>query len=125
MSATQWVVRGAVVVGVLGAVMLRPPAELPPEELVGPGPQDMARFTVAPPTAGPRPPAEAGPWEVYATGEVYLDEEGRTYGPPMADVVCVPVDELEAGVDEADLSFWPMPIEPGELRQGDTCPTAP
>src|SRR5699024_5928264 len=97
-----------------------------PTDTSGPGPGGMAQFTVAPPTSGSLPPTEQGPWVVYATGETYLDSEGRTYDPPMADVVCVPSSEVGEGgaplVPEARMTFWPMPVPPGEYAQGDPCP---
>lgn len=121
----RWPVRIAVVAAALTWFMVRQTEDMP-TDTSGPGPEGMAQFTVAPPTSGPLPPADQGPWEVYATGETYLDSEGRTYDPPMADVVCVPRAELDdSGAplgDEEDLTFHTMPVPPGQYQQGDDCP---
>lgn len=111
-----------------GVFLVRPPAEVP-TDTTGPGPQpELVDETVPPPPSalepGPRPDVP-GKWVVYATGTRYCcDERGRSWDPPVREVTCVPVDQLDAGVPEAKLAFWRVPLAPDavDVEQDAPCP---
>jgi len=121
---SRWIVRGAVVLAALTWFMFRQVEDLP-TDITGPGPDDVAGVTVAPPTEiSPPPVDEAGPWVVYAVSETYRDDEGRLYVPVVREAACVPAADLAAGVAEGALPVWlvPMPENVTDVDQGEACP---